>query len=225
MNSYRFIKKIGIPVTEQSKVSFLCQHCGECCKNRAGAPVQLTGYDIFRLAKFMKKENPFQLIQEGVLCLGRAQYSLPYVTVSTDTNGACIFLNNTKCSVHTVKPAVCALYPLGRIFNSSSREYLYVFPRNNACSGSGKSNPVPAEQWLRNAKITQDEKNHAVSESAYAEILSALRQIKHRFHDDLFPYIIWAFYMNFDPQQNYAQQLEENMAILRPLLEEAKNKR
>jgi hypothetical protein len=40
-------------------------------------------------------------------------------------NGACVFLGEQGCSVHSARPLACRLYPLGREIRSNGEEHFY----------------------------------------------------------------------------------------------------
>ena len=53
----------------------------------------------------------------------------------------------------------------------------------------------------------------------------ALREADQEHRDVLSSFILECLFTKFDTQRDYLTQLEANMSVLRPILEDAKNKR
>ena len=64
MRFEKFLRLFGTPIADDTMISFECQRCGECCQYRDGDSIRLTGYDLFKLARFMGVETPFVLIEQ-----------------------------------------------------------------------------------------------------------------------------------------------------------------
>lgn len=219
------LKRFGEPITDKTTISFECQQCGECCQHRTNNPITLTGYDLFRLAQFTKSETTLSLFEQDKVLLECGDYENPLCFLATDVTGSCVFAENGSCSVHKAKPAVCALFPFGRIYSVLDGKYSYILPRGNICNGTGKGLSIPAKQWLSDASIIEEESCYAAYEAAYSEIVLSLQKTKRCFRKSLFHFIFWALFCNYDIHQDYITQLELNTEALRPLLEEAKSKR
>jgi uncharacterized protein len=95
--------KIKYDLKRNSAFSYTCAGCSLCCYNK-----------IIRV-------NPYE-----ILCLARGlnMSTTEFIAVHTEAggtvlrtqklnNGACIFLRESRCSVHESRPFVCRIYPLG----------------------------------------------------------------------------------------------------------------
>lgn len=127
MNSIKELKEqlgyteIGLDET----FKFHCTQCGKCCIHRDD--ILLSPKDLFHIAK------KFQITPEEAL----TQYCETYIgrnsrfpVVHLKPQGSvqrCPLLKDRKCSVHDVKPTVCAMFPIGRYVSlPTDRE----FPEN-----------------------------------------------------------------------------------------------
>lgn len=55
-------------------------------------------------------------------------------TLRADGEGRCVFVSpGGGCRVHTARPLVCRLYPLGRAVDPAGEERFAVFPREDGC--------------------------------------------------------------------------------------------
>lgn len=140
---------------------FGCKACGKCCRDKL---IMLNPYDIFQLTKHLD--------------MGQAEFAQKYCgfTIGKNSNlpivyldfkgGPCPFLVNKRCSVHMVKPFVCASYPLGR----GIKDDKLVYFKNDVSCGNKYDKQV-VRDWVygsRNAK--EEEQIYLV----WSEILKIL---------------------------------------------------
>ncbi len=88
------------------KIRFTCQKCGKCC----GAEVIVSYADVYRLSEderireeILKKHQPRQ-----------AKGNLVYSTNSlmgVRERYPCCFLKDNKCTVYTLRPLICRIFP------------------------------------------------------------------------------------------------------------------
>jgi len=90
--------------------SYQCNACGRCCYNKR---IQVNPYEILRLARN-------QGISAGEFIHQYLESYGPYLRSTPD--GACIFLHGKICSVHSDRPLVCRIYPLGRRVEEDGNE-------------------------------------------------------------------------------------------------------
>ena len=212
--------QVGTPVTALTQINFQCQRCGECCRDRTSAPINLTGYDMYRLAGILGMRSTMDLLESRIVSVIPNSFGLPICVLSVTPEGACCLLDGNDCAVQDAKPAVCALYPLGRIYDAEEGRYTYVQPQGNRCAGSGKGCAMTTVQWLEGLK--EDEPFHAACEQAYAEAAKSFLEITNEnYLERAFHRTVWALFGGFSPRKSFLPQLEENMRGLRPLLKKA----
>ncbi len=91
---------------------FHCTQCGKCCINRDD--ILLSPQDLFRIAKKLDLTPTDTVNQYCEAYIGNDS-RIPVVRIkSKGSIQRCPFLKDRKCSVHEAKPAVCAMFPIGR---------------------------------------------------------------------------------------------------------------
>ena len=166
----------------EDKFVFQCQMCGNCCRNRSES-ILLTGADTFRIAKKLEVSVPEAIDKYTTFGIGKDS-KLPLLYLRERPDGSCSLLRKGKCTVQSEKPAVCAIYPLGRMVIGKDQHYSY-FTQPNYCPGDvGHTNGealshIPAdeaqrilndpelksathslEEWLSEFNIRPREKDH-----------------------------------------------------------------
>lgn len=93
--------------TFSQNVKFRCQHCGYCCIN---SNVLLTKEDMKRFRGETKKDY-IELSKQG------------FRIVDTDRK-ECLFHKNSRCSIYSIRPAICREYPFKVTFLSKNTAYI-----------------------------------------------------------------------------------------------------
>lgn len=119
-----------------------CMGCSACCRDM-GDSILLDPYDAYR---FQKEGKTMQtLIDSGAVALTVWQgMILPHLQMNEAT-GACSFLNREgRCGIHTFRPGICRLFPLGRNFADGKLNYFLL---ENACENHSRSK-IRVSRWL-----------------------------------------------------------------------------
>lgn len=183
---------------------FKCRSCGKCCKNRDD--IMFTPRDVYRIAKHLEKKTE-EIVLTYCECYIGQDSMIPIVRlVPKGPNKACPFLRDKRCGIHAVKPVVCALYPLGRIYHASNPknekpEYKaeYIL-QPMECGSLTRNNTV--RQWLEKFDIPVDDEfykewneaaiglsklmqkaNEKVPRSALAPVYNVLGQLLYTLYD------------------------------------------
>ncbi len=102
---------------------FSCSRCLVCCRYKK---IQLNPYEIARLAG------------------NRSLSTTEFISLHTSNggsvlrfnqDGACVFLNKEGCAVHSDRPLVCRLYPLGRQVQFAGPETFSQIELEKECEG------------------------------------------------------------------------------------------
>ena len=72
----------------------------------------------------------------------------------TGKEEACVFLRGGRCSIHSIRPGLCRLFPLGRFYENHSFQY---FLQIHECPAPGK-NKVKIRKWIDTPDIKRYEK-------------------------------------------------------------------
>ena len=163
------------PIGKDQEFHFHCDQCGECCKNRVD--ILLSPFDLCRMAKALNKPLPEVLQEYGNLYLGNTS-KMPLVSLKMrEDNGKCPFLmDDNRCKIHSNKPTVCALYPLGR---GASREgkkaKIFYILQPTTCGGMDEIH-TPRE-WMGEFNLLESEQWFSVWQDIVMEISEQIRKV------------------------------------------------
>lgn len=94
----------------ESPFSYVCNQCSRCCYNKV---IRLNPYEVARLADHLGIKSS-EFIREYTEANG--------TVLKRVKTGACVFLTPKGCGVHSNRPLVCRLYPLGRHLSADGKE-------------------------------------------------------------------------------------------------------
>ena len=129
-----------------------CAGCSKCCRGM-GESIILDPYDVYRLCGGL--ELSFEQLLASYVELNVVDgIILPNLKMNKESN-SCSFLNSEgRCSIHSIRPGICRMFPLGRIYNEEGFKYfiqIYECPSKN----TGK---VKVKKWIDTPNINQYEK-------------------------------------------------------------------
>lgn len=119
-----------------------CAGCSFCCEDM-GESIRLDPYDIYELTKNLQC-NFETLLKERIELHVVDGMILPNLKMS-ETKNACTFLNEEgRCSIHSFRPGICRVFPLGRIYEEGKLDY---FLQTEGCVKEKRSK-VKVSKWL-----------------------------------------------------------------------------
>ena len=119
-----------------------CNGCGDCCRGM-GDTVILDPFDVCFLTSGLHKTFE-ELLEKDCIRLGAQDgLILPHLAMQGDDN-SCAFLENGSCSIHSFRPGLCRLFPLGRQYTDSGLSYFII---ENGCDMPGKVK-IRIDKWL-----------------------------------------------------------------------------
>jgi len=148
-----------------------CEGCSDCCQGM-GDTILLDPYDINRLTKGLSLS--FQELLENVVEL-HVEDGLVLPNLKMNELEKCSFLNEKgRCDIHSLRPGICRLFPLGRQYHENSLEYFLL---KDECTVTNRSK-VKVEKWLDTPKLAEYEKYlvawHNLTKKLREEIKSSL---------------------------------------------------
>lgn len=211
-------KKLRIDVDEPFQ--FHCTQCGDCCRDRED--ILLTARDLFRIAKKLKM-NPVDFIKNyGESYIGNPS-RLPIVRLRPlGPFKQCSLLKNNKCLVHDAKPAVCAMFPVGRMLQMKPEgeqsvrmakpqiEYICTHP---GCGDDLETHTV--REWLDTFGIDLED-SFFIQWSQTLSKLSVALQEEEKHTDSKSMIQLWhaiyiCLYLNYDIDENFYPQFQANV--------------
>lgn len=206
--SYNYEELMKKKIELDEEFEFGCDCCGQCCHRDL---LLLAGYDIYRIAKFLGKTMK-EIIEENCFGYIGEDSKLPIVSVKPRlADNSCRFLRNGKCLVHDVKPSVCGLFPLGRMYDSRIDDYVY-FKQKIICGNKEKHT---LKEWLESINIEEIDRMSKPWGNALTDLAMYLQKIKDEKKLRVITNkLIIALYLNYDTNIDYVEQLERNLQEL-----------
>ncbi|MBI9010864.1 MAG: YkgJ family cysteine cluster protein [Clostridiales bacterium] len=119
-----------------------CNRCSACCHN-IGEMVELTPFDIHEMVKSLNT-NFDQLFDDKIELVTNNKLALPYLKMH-GTSEKCSFLNhNNRCIIHSARPNICRLFPLGRLYEDDGFRYVLIV---DACFKEDLK-PITVKEWI-----------------------------------------------------------------------------
>ncbi len=119
-----------------------CKGAAVCCHGM-GKSIILDPYDIFRLTTNLNLTFE-ELLNDKIELNVVDGIILPNLKM-TGTYESCAFLGQEgKCSIHTYRPGICRIFPLGRYYHNHDFKY---FLQVNECDNSSKTN-IKVSKWI-----------------------------------------------------------------------------
>lgn len=98
-----------------------CNGCSDCCKD-VGDLVVLTPFDVYEMVNYLGIEFN-ELLGDKIELRQNNNILLPYLKMQ-DKNKNCSFLDQEgKCMIHSKRPNICRLFPLGRVYKDNDFKY------------------------------------------------------------------------------------------------------
>ena len=230
-------KEMRIGVDEPFK--FHCTLCGECCIHRED--ILLNSKDLFRIAKKLEITPHEAAVKYCEAYIGHDS-RLPIIRLNPQgTEHHCPLLKDCKCMVHDSKPAVCAMFPIGRYMESEATKqlaanledlktgktgYLYVNPE---CGDEAETHTV--REWLNRFGIPLEDPYFVKWNQTIVELSSIIHDIEKKLRQELMSQI-WTtafmiLYFDYDTHKDFLPQFYSNttklMEMMRSLAETTGN--
>lgn len=157
MERFESIEEIsdGKKYTPNDMVKIGCSDCAGChaCCTNVGNTITLDPYDIYRLTKGLNTTFQNLLMDKIELNVDRGMI-IPNIKMDGELK-KCNFLNaEGRCSVHSLRPGICRLFPMGRHYENGSFSY---FLQVGECKYVNKTK-VKLKKWLDTENLAVYEK-------------------------------------------------------------------
>ena len=128
-----------------------CKGCSSCCQ-RMGKSIVLDPLDIYRLTTGLNCKFEDLLLDkldlnvvDGII--------LPNLKMSKKGE-SCAFLNEEgRCSIHSIRPGICRIFPLGRFYENGGFQY---FLQVNECKKQNRTK-VKVKKWIDTPDLVKNE--------------------------------------------------------------------
>ncbi|MCL2054414.1 MAG: YkgJ family cysteine cluster protein [Oscillospiraceae bacterium] len=212
-------KLLSLPkLAKDDCFTFGCNQCGACCRNRDD--ILLTPLDLYKIAKHFGKSTDEILVEYCTVHEGEVS-KLPCILIkSLEYRKTCPFLGKTGCEIHSAKPAVCALFPLGRMTNTETKELAYFVQPIN-CGNKRQSQTV--QEWLGEFSMIEEEAFNILWHEKIIELVAIIKEIyaQNIFRDMLPNVLLSKIYLDYNPSldfDGFMRQFNANIAEMLWLL-------
>ena len=214
--------------------AFKCRGCGKCCKNRED--ILLNPRDIFNIATALKLTNEQAISRHCEYYIGRDS-RMPILRLKpVGANYVCPLLSGNKCTVHSLKPTVCAAFPLGRVAVSEeaikqgmldaeqfSPNKIHYIRHTTSCGSAKRKQTVRA--WLEMFNVSIDDTFFLHWNKTIMSLCTTMRQVEEKtkgFPQEL--EMLWgcmftSLYVDYDTQKEFYPQYEANISKICGLLD------
>lgn len=213
-----------------SEFRFKCRKCGKCCKNQD--TILLNTRDIFRIAQKQGKTMQGVIRDYTEAYVGKNSRVPVVHLLSNGHNRTCPLLVDGRCSVHDCKPAVCALFPLGRVIvNPKQGEKIgygdvkYIL-NDHSCGSAKRVNTV--RSWLEKFGIPEQDEFFLLWNTLVMDFMMLVRQLEadgcpRKELVSLWNKSFQMMYIQFDTSQEFMPQFRRAVHQLKALFESSKN--
>lgn len=185
-----------------------CKGCWDCCQGM-GQSIVLDPFDCFRLTKHL--DCPLEALLHQKLELNVVDgIVLPNLKMEGE-NETCGFLDeNGRCSIHSFRPGVCRLFPLGRIYEELGFRY---FLQTQECK-MDKRMKIKVRKWID----TPDLKRYERFVSDWHDYLKKLEKKIEETEDPTFMnqvsmYVLKQFYLTpYETDGDFYVQFSKRLA-------------
>jgi len=216
---------IGLDDTFQ----FKCMGCGKCCKNRED--ILLNSRDLFNIAKKLGLTMAQALEKYCEVFIGPSSRIPVARLLPRGANRVCPFLDGTKCSVHDSKPAICAMYPLGRVVSGKNTSQgihggqlgMQLQYTLAPVSCGRRKHKHTVRSWLEMFNIPIDDEFYLLWTDLIATLSAIItgleeRGLSERTLEAAWHGIIGAIYIGYDTEKDFLEQFKENRTKILRLL-------
>lgn len=207
------------PVTNRQPIKFKCSACGACCKNVRDSIV-LEPLDAFRIVR-AKLKNGCTDSADDILWSMADLKELSrgfnvFVLRTVNDSGVCNMLNNNRCTIYSVRPRTCRLYPFtADPCPEEHRIKWYLCTEQSHHFGSGT---VTAREWQRKNVSREDEEYLYEECRVLPELGEIMRKVPESNMQQAEQLTVVYRYLAYDFSQPFMPQFKDNMLFLKSLL-------
>lgn len=209
------LMKLGLDDT----FHFGCRQCGKCCINRED--ILLNAKDMYNLCKALNLTAE-QVVQQYCEVYIGHDSRMPIVRLKPRGSIIrCPLLKDRKCSVHSLKPTVCAMFPIGRCLELNQKEVAdkdlrksqIVFFHNQADCGDKKEMHTVRE-WLAMFGIPIEDESFYIWHQTIIGVSDFVHKVEDKLPENvmlqIWSNIFMVLYLHIDPKEEFLPQLRSN---------------
>lgn len=184
-----------------------CQGCSDCCRGM-GTSVILDPLDVHRLC--VNLEESVESLMRNYLQLNLVdRVILPNLSMAGETESCGFLTEEGRCRIHSFRPGICRLFPLGRFYEDRSYRY---FLQIHECKQEPKAK-VKVRKWID----TQDFKTYEKFVADWHYLLKDLQALEQKKQNPELPkkislYVLQNFYLKpYKKEEDFYEQFYQRM--------------
>lgn len=183
-----------------------CKGCSACCQGM-GQSIVLDPYDVYRLTKGLNLSFEALLYDKIELNVFDGMI-LPNLKMAGERE-VCAFLNEEgRCSIHSIRPGICRLFPLGRYYENGSFQY---FLQIHECKNQNRTK-VKVKKWIDTPDLKQNEKFILAWHDFVDDVQTKMMQVA---DDELFKkinmFLLQQFFIERYHEEDFYKQFENRL--------------
>lgn len=128
-----------------------CKDCFACCKGM-GTSIRLDPLDIYHLTTNLN--ITFEHLLQHTIELNVVDGLILPNLKMVQQDERCAYLNESgRCSIHAFRPGICRIFPLGRLYENGSFDYIL---QKNECKKEQRTK-VKVQKWIATPNIKENE--------------------------------------------------------------------
>lgn len=201
--------------------NFGCVRCGACCRYRYD--ILLNPQDVFRISKHLGITTVEFWKTYCDTYIGESSKVPILRLIWKGKDDHCVFFECGKgCSIHSVKPTVCATYPLGRYIKAdkfetgngdfATRDIRFLF-QSTFCGNKKETHTV--KEWLNSFNIPVEDEYYVKWNKFITLFGTYMNQNENVLSDrrkgDLYNLTIYSIYLFYDTSKDFEPQFDDNV--------------
>ena len=159
---------------------------------------------------------------------------MPVAMMGQRFDGSCPFLSLGKCMVHDYKPVTCALFPVGRMIRTDTREIRYFLQEkgpHSKCKHSNKAYTL--REWLDSFNLLDSDKDifawtDGITDLSNSKAITWYRnnydKLEQRTREIIFNILLGVIYFKYDISLPFAEQITDNIKQIITIMDNDFNK-
>ncbi len=190
-----------------------CKGCSACCQGM-GNSIVLDPYDVYRLTTGLGCKFEELLVDKLDLNVVEGQI-LPNLKM-TGPKESCAFLDeNGRCSIHAIRPGICRIFPLGRIYEEGSFQY---FLQVNECKKKERTK-VKVKKWIDTPDIAKNTEFINRWHYFLKDLTGKMPTLPEGTVKQINMYVLNAFYITlYESKRDFYEQFEERICVAEEVL-------
>ncbi len=191
-----------------------CKGCSKCCHGM-GNSIVLDPYDVYRLTTGLNKTME-ELLAEHIELNVVDGVILPNLKMAGKEE-ACAFLDSEgRCSIHSLRPGICRLFPLGRYYEDGDFKY---FLQTGECTDANRTK-VKVSKWIDTPELTKNKE----FTKCWHYLMNEVEELVISNEDDAFRKNLNLFVLNvffltpYDKERDFYMQFEERYNKFREIV-------